>query len=80
MKLLPLLIVALLTACASKTETPNASLVIDKEVQPMSRNEVIVAIQECEEAKTRAVIVYSKRKINNFTSDIVVDVTCAPRR
>lgn len=80
MKLLPLLAVVLLAACASKTETPNSALVVDKEVQPLSRNEVIIAIQECEQAGTRAVMVHSKRKINNFTSDIVVDVTCAPRR
>jgi hypothetical protein len=77
-----------LTACAhneppkvveSKGEAPNAALVVDREVQPMRRNEVILAVKECETSGLRAVMVYSKRKINNYTSDIVVDVSCAPR-
>jgi uncharacterized lipoprotein YmbA len=70
-------LIALLTACASKPT--EQTLVIDKEIQGMSRNEVIVAIQECESSGTRAVMVYSKRKISGFSADIVVDVTCAPR-
>jgi len=45
----------------------------------MSRNEVIMAIQDCESNRTRAVMVLAKRKISGRTSDVVVDVTCAPR-
>ena len=66
-----------LTACSSTP--PHQTLIIDKEVQHMSRNEVITAINECEGNHTRAVMVYAKRKINGFTADVVVEVTCAPR-
>lgn len=65
----------LLSACGSPVEQ---TLVIDKQVQHMSRNEVINAINECETNNTRAVMVYAKRKINGFSSDVVVDVNCAP--
>ena len=66
-----------LAACSS---TPTEQkMVIDKEVQVMSRNEVIDAINQCESNNTRAVVIYAKRKINGFTADAVVDVNCAPR-
>jgi hypothetical protein len=54
-------------------------LVLDKQVQPMSRNEVIVAVTECTSQGLRAVMLYGKRKVNTYTTDIVVDVTCAPK-
>jgi hypothetical protein len=57
----------------------NQTLVLDKEVQPMSRNEVIMAINECEANNTRAVMLIGKRKLNGFATDIVVDVSCAPK-
>lgn len=86
-----LILAVLLTGCASKpepinraiavapTEPVNQELVVDKLIQPMSRNEVIVAVRECETNQLRAVMLYGKRKINGYTTDIVVDVTCAPR-
>lgn len=55
------------------------NLEVDKNVQPMSRNEVIYAINECEANNTRAVMIYAKRKINGYTADIVVEITCAPK-
>jgi hypothetical protein len=70
-------LLAMLTACASKP--PEQNLILDKDIQGMSRNEVILAINECEANKTRAVIIYAKRKINNYTTDVVVDVSCAPK-
>lgn len=76
-KLMPLLI-TLLAGC-SAFDTPNTALIVEKDVQPMSRNEVIMAIQDCESNRTRAVMVLAKRKIAGRTSDVVVDVTCAPR-
>ena len=66
-----------LAACSSGRV--DQTLMLDKEVQPMSRNEVITAINECESSGTRAVMVYAKRRINNYLSDVVVDVTCAPK-
>jgi hypothetical protein len=44
----------------------------------MSRLEVMSAITECQTARTRAVMIYGKRKVGGVTRDIVVDVTCAP--
>jgi hypothetical protein len=54
-------------------------MVLDKDIHAMSRNEVIVAVQECESSGLRAVMVFGKRKINNYTADVVADVTCAPK-
>jgi monomeric isocitrate dehydrogenase len=54
-------------------------LTLDKNIHPMSRNEVILAVQECESSGLRAAMVFSKRKISSYTSDVVVDVTCVPR-
>jgi hypothetical protein len=56
------------------------NLEVDANVQPLSRNEVIYAINECESSGLRAVMIYAKRKINGYTADIVVDVSCAPKR
>ena len=71
-----------LVGCNSISNSPNPpqqSLIVDKEVQGMSRNEVIMAIQECEASGLRAVVMTTKRKINGYSSDIIFDVTCAPR-
>lgn len=75
--------VLLLAGCASTGEQApeykKQDMVIDKFVQPMSRNEVILAVRECETNGLRAVVIYGKRKINGYTTDIVVEVTCAPK-
>ena len=70
-------IVLFLAACST---TGNQTLILDKEVSAMSRNEVINAITQCEENGTRALMLFAKRKINGITADVVVDVTCAPVR
>jgi len=54
-------------------------LTLDKDIQAMSRNEVILAVQECESSGLRAVMIIAKRKINNYTADVVADVSCAPK-
>ena len=54
-------------------------LTVDKDIRAMSRNEVIMAVQECESSGLRAVMIFGKRKINNHTADVVADVTCAPK-
>ncbi|CAB5187355.1 hypothetical protein UFOVP160_35 [uncultured Caudovirales phage] len=73
----------LLTGCATTTpwglDTPEQKMTVDKDIHAMSRNEVILAVQECESSGLRAVMVFAKRKINNHTADIVADVTCAPK-
>jgi hypothetical protein len=86
LKIIGLVFAAVLGGCSSAPKSTSTipepaqqELVIDKQVQPMSRNEVILAIQECEVSRQRAVIIYGKRKINGYTTEIVVDVTCAPK-
>lgn len=80
----------LLGACSTGSNTvsshhPNIStdgtqaLILDRQVQGMSRNEVIMAVQECESNGLRAVVLTTKRRINGFNSDIIFDVTCAPK-
>jgi len=54
-------------------------MTLDKDIHAMSRNEVILAVQECEISGLRAVMIFGKRKINNHTADVVADVTCAPK-
>ena len=75
--------VALLAGCSSlppnTTIDAQQQMVLDKQIQPMSRNEVITAVTECTSQGLRAVMLYGKRKVNNYTADIVLDVTCAPK-
>ena len=61
------------------SSTAEQKMVLDKDIHAMSRNEVILAVQECESSGLRAVMVIAKRKINNYTTDVVADVTCAPK-
>ena len=65
--------------CSSFSELPNSNLIVDKEIRGMSRNEVIIAINECEGNRTRAVVIMAKQKISGRTTDVVTDVTCAPK-
>lgn len=70
----------LLVACSSsKPPVVEQELIIDKHVQPMTRNEVIVGVRECETNGLRGVMLYGKRKINGYTTEVVIDVTCAPK-
>jgi hypothetical protein len=68
-----------LAGCSSLSDLPNSNLVVDKEIRGMSRNEVIMAINECEGNRTRAVVIMAKQKISGRTTDVVTDVTCAPK-
>ena len=68
-----------LVGCGGGPQYADQNLIIDKNVPAMSRNEVINGIADCEGNGTRAVMIYGKRRINGYTADVVVDVTCAPR-
>lgn len=79
-----LLTCGLLGACSSSpyidnSKLPDTTLLVDKELTQMSRNAVIIAVQECESSGLRPVMIMSRRKINGMLSDVPVDVTCAPR-
>jgi hypothetical protein len=52
---------------------------MDKRLRPMSRNETIVAVRECETNGLRAVMIYGKREINGYSTEVVIEVTCAPK-
>jgi len=72
------LLLLLMTACAFDPET-DQKLVMDKNIQPMGRNEVIDAIKQCEKNGLRAITIYGKRKINGYTAETLVVVTCGPK-
>jgi len=72
------ILLLLLAACASDPETAQ-TLIMDKNIQPMGRNEVIDAIKQCEKNGLRAITIYGKRKINGSTAETLVDVTCGPK-
>lgn len=79
-----LLLTGLLGACSSSpyidnSKLPDTTLLVEKELTQMSRNQVIIAVQECESSGLRPVMVMSRRKINGYLSDVPVDVTCAPK-
>jgi hypothetical protein len=83
MKLLLIIAIIALAACSTTKTEPqelkNTELILDSKQHPMTRNEVIMAINECEANKTRAVVITGRRKINGYTAEVTVDVTCAPR-
>lgn len=87
MKTQLILLTLTLAACSTPAPPPVAKtspqvevdLVTDKQIQAMTRNEVITAINECETNGTRAVVINSRRKINGYSTEVVVDVTCAPK-
>ena len=79
-----LLILLLLASCAKNqyidnSELPNTTMLVDKEMSAMTRTQIINAIQECQLGNLRPVMVYSRRKINGQVSEVVVDVSCAPK-
>jgi hypothetical protein len=83
-KMKRLLIVLALTGCATtnpgdySVTPPTQKLVVDKEVHAMTRLETANAIQDCQAARTRAVVIYGRRAVGGVTRDVVIDVTCAP--
>ena len=68
-----------LVGCASEPAIIEQELVMDKKIQSMGRSEVIQAVKQCETSGLRAITVFGKRKINGYTAETIVDVTCGPR-
>ena len=75
------LLLSALVGCSSYTEPKmtEQKLIMDKEIQAMGRNEVIDAVRQCETSGLRAITIYGKRKINGYTAETIVDVTCGPK-
>jgi hypothetical protein len=78
MKYLALLAVVL-AGCSSGPQYPKQQLLIDSHVSAMSRHEVINAIHDCESNGMRAVMMTAKKSVNGHITDVISDVTCAPR-
>ena len=53
------------------------NLIMDKNIQPLSRGEQIDAIKDCQEVGLRPRLVYGKRLVNGYTADVVLDVICS---
>lgn len=69
-----------LVGCSTTVpQAPNQELVVDKQVQPMGRNEVIDAVRQCESSGLRAIPLYAKRKIGGYSVETIVEVTCGPK-
>lgn len=66
-----------LMGCASTT--PSSRLVVMEEMRPLSRDEVILGIEECESANARAVVTRAPIKVGSASVNVAVDVTCSPR-
>ena len=73
------LLLLVLVGCASEPKMDEQQLIMDKQIQSMGRSEIIDAVKQCETSGLRAITIYGKRKINGFTAETIVDVTCAPK-
>jgi uncharacterized protein YcfL len=71
--------VGALAGCSSNKEpyVTAQNLVMDRNIQPLSRGEQIDAIKDCQEAGLRARVIYGKRLVNGYTTETVIDVLCS---
>lgn len=60
--------------CASSA----APIIADDEMAHMSRQEVINAIQECQENDTHPVVIYARDKWRKNSVVVPIDVQCTP--
>jgi uncharacterized protein YcfL len=68
-----------LAGCSSNKEpyVTAQNLVMDRNIQPLSRGEQIDAIKDCQEAGLRARVIYGKRLVNGYSTETVIDVLCS---
>jgi hypothetical protein len=74
--------ISALAGCSSNKDVPHVTvqnLIMDRNIQPLSRGEQIDAIKDCQEVGLRPRLVYGKRLVNGYTADVVLDVICANR-
>jgi hypothetical protein len=64
---------------ATPLPDPATSLIVEKEITPLTRAEVIAGINECEASNLRPVILSTKRRVNGQLIPAVVEVTCLPK-
>jgi hypothetical protein len=73
--------VGALVGCASNKE-PHVTvqnLIMDRNIQPLSRSEQIDAIKDCQEAGLRPRVIYGKRLVNGYSTETIIDVLCSNR-
>lgn len=78
MKIIVIALTLLLSGCTSMQDAVT-HLRVEKEIQAMSRAEVIAGISECEAAGQRAIVLSGKRSINGQIIPVPVEVTCLPK-
>ena len=72
--------VGAISGCSSNkdaTYITTQNLIMDRNVQPLTRGEQIDAIKDCQEVGLRPRLVYAKRLVNGYTTETVIDVICA---
>lgn len=70
---------AVIIGCSSNPYGNRSELLVEKKVHAMSRQQVINGISDCEAAAMRPVVIMSKRRVGDYFSDVIIDVTCAPK-
>ena len=71
-----------LAGCSSNkdmTYITTQNLIMDRNIQPLTRGEQIDAIKDCQEAGLRPRVIYGKRLVNGYTTETVIDVICSNR-
>lgn len=71
--------ISALVGCSSNKEpyVTIQNLIMDRNVQPLSRGEQIDAIKDCQEANLRPRVIYAKRLVNGYSTETVIDVLCS---
>jgi len=78
MKIVVIALTILLSGCGTMQDAVT-HLRVEKEIQAMSRADVIAGIGECEAAGQRAIVLSGKRSINGQIIPVPVEVTCLPK-
>lgn len=70
----------ILSACSSTSGgVTGGKIVLEEEYYPISRDEIIIGIQECESSGARPVLQKARVKMAGRNTDVVIGVTCSPR-
>ena len=67
-----------LVGCSS-SKPPTSNLIVMDEMRPLTRDEVILGIDECESNNHRAVVTRAPIKVAGTFVNVAVDVSCSPR-
>ena len=63
----------------STSKPPKSDLIVMEEMRPLSRDEVILGIDECEANNHRAVVTRAPVRVAGTYVNVAVDVSCSPR-